>query len=94
METRTIQLTMQDSHWKEVDRLSEHGDLERTIRSLIVRGLGVNNWSNPGALGYAILAAKRLEYSEDQTKELVRAMYRVFDEKTVEEAEEAYAKFN
>jgi hypothetical protein len=41
-------------------------------------------------LGYVIFGAQNLGYSEEQTKQLVRAIYSEFDWKSVEEAKEAY----
>jgi Holliday junction resolvasome RuvABC DNA-binding subunit len=48
------------------------------------------NWSNNACLGYAILAAKSLGYTEEQTNELVRAIKGEFDLKTIEEAKRTY----
>lgn len=52
----------------------------------------MEEWSNNACLGYAIMGAKKLGYSEEQIKELVRAIYGEFDWKTVEEAKEVYNK--
>ncbi|KZE78234.1 hypothetical protein AV654_19630 [Paenibacillus elgii] len=59
------------------------------VRDTLPQG---DNWSNNACLGYAILGAKLLGYSEEQTKELVRAIYSEFDWKTVEEARTEYEK--
>ncbi|WP_198020560.1 hypothetical protein [Anoxybacteroides tepidamans] len=43
---------------------------------------------NRQALGYMLLACKRLGYSKEQARELYREMYYSFDLYTEEEAEE------
>lgn len=52
----------------------------------------MEEWSNNACMGYAILAAKALGYSEEQIKQLVAAIYFEFDFKTVEEAKDVYNK--
>lgn len=52
----------------------------------------MEEWSNNAALGYALLAANQIGYSEDEKKILVRTMYRIFDEKSVDEAKDIYNK--
>lgn len=56
------------------------------------RLFGGEEWSNNACLGYAILGAEKLKYSEEQTRKLVRSMYGVFDLTSVEEAREVYNK--
>ena len=46
--------------------------------------------TNGAAIGYAIIAAKRLKLSEEMIKKLDRGMYEAMDEITEEEAEEVY----
>lgn len=43
---------------------------------------------NKQALGYMLLACKRLGYTKEQAEKLYREMYYQFDMKTEEEAEE------
>ncbi len=50
-------------------------------------------WSNSSAVGYTILAAKRLGYSDDQATQLARAINRQFDVTTIGEAKRAYIDF-
>ncbi|WP_379248242.1 RuvA C-terminal domain-containing protein [Paenibacillus sp. GCM10028914] len=45
-----------------------------------------SQWSNNTCLGYAILGAQNLGYSQDQIKELVRAINSEFDITSIEEA--------
>lgn len=52
----------------------------------------MENWSNNACLGYAILAAKQLGYTDDQIQKLVRAIHNQFDWKSVDEAKEIYNK--
>ncbi|KPH69852.1 hypothetical protein AFL42_16905 [Oceanobacillus caeni] len=49
-----------------------------------------SEWSNNACLGYAILGAKKLGYDDEQIEDLVRAIYREFDFKTVDEAKDTY----
>lgn len=47
-----------------------------------------SQWSNNACLGYAILGAQRLGYSQTQIKELVIAIYGEFDLTSINEAKE------
>lgn len=49
-----------------------------------------SEWSNNACLGYAILGAKNLGYDDEQIRQLVGAIYREFDFKTVDEAKNIY----
>ncbi|GMK39113.1 hypothetical protein PCCS19_21670 [Paenibacillus sp. CCS19] len=49
-----------------------------------------SRWSNNACLGYAILGAQRLGYSQKQLKELVSAIYSEFDLTSLEEATVVY----
>ena len=49
-------------------------------------------WSNQASLGYAILAAKKMGFSDEKIQELVINLHGEFDMKTVEEAAEVYRK--
>jgi Holliday junction resolvasome RuvABC DNA-binding subunit len=49
-----------------------------------------SRWNNSTCLGYAILGAQRLGYSQSQIKELVRAIYSEFDQTSFEEATVVY----
>ncbi|MGY3386766.1 Holliday junction resolvasome RuvABC DNA-binding subunit, partial [Paenibacillus polymyxa] len=61
------------------------------LRSLVDRDmLSQGQWGNEACLGYAILAAKQLGYTEEQTEQLVRAIYREFDIVSVSEARKEY----
>ncbi|MCC3380722.1 hypothetical protein ACFQ5D_10860 [Paenibacillus farraposensis] len=56
------------------------------------RLIGGEEWSNNACLGYAILGARKMRYSEEQTKKLIRSMYSQFDLTSVGEAIEVYNK--
>jgi len=49
-----------------------------------------SRWSNNACLGYAILGAQRLGFSQKQIKELVRAINGEFDLTSLEEATVVY----
>lgn len=49
-------------------------------------------WSNHSAFGYAILAAERAGFSENDIQRLVRALRSQFDTVSLEEAAECYRK--
>ncbi|RUS44559.1 hypothetical protein ELR57_22515 [Cohnella sp. AR92] len=45
-----------------------------------------SRWSNSACLGYAILGMNRLNFSQTQIKELIRAINSEFDQSSIEEA--------
>ena len=47
-------------------------------------------WSNTACNGYALTAAKRAGFTEEQTEKLLTALSRVYDEIEVDEAEKIY----
>jgi hypothetical protein len=49
-------------------------------------------WSNYACFGYAILAADRLGYTEEQTEQLLQAMFSIMDENTLDDAIKVYLK--
>ncbi|WP_079913062.1 hypothetical protein [Paenibacillus sp. 32352] len=49
-----------------------------------------SRWSNSACLGYAILGAQRLQFSQKQIKDLVRAINGEFDLTSIEEATVVY----
>lgn len=49
-------------------------------------------WSNETALGYAIGAAERAGFSENDVQRLVRALHNSFDTVSLEEAAEHYRR--
>lgn len=48
------------------------------------------DWSNNACLGYVILGARRLGYTEEQITEIVRSTNQQFDLKTIDEARRTY----
>lgn len=47
-------------------------------------------WSNNSCLGYVILGAKRVGYTEDEIQRIVRATNGQFDSVTLDEAKDVY----
>jgi hypothetical protein len=89
-ETKKISLTLPEEEWKWLDEQSE-GNRSKYLRRLVWEAQSSEyEWSNNACLGYAILGAKNLGYSDEQIKELVRAIYREFDMKTLDEAKNIY----
>lgn len=90
--TKKVSLTLPAAVWEHVDSKA-NGNRSEYLRKLIERDMwSQGDWSNNACLGYAIFGAQQLGYSDKQTKELVRAIYRAFDEKTVEEARQEYER--
>lgn len=90
--TKKVSLTLSESAWERVERRAE-GNRSEYLRKLVERDVwGQEAWSNNACLGYAILGAKRLGYSEEQTEKLIRAIYSMFDETSIEEARELYER--
>lgn len=88
--TKKVSLTLPEAVWEHLDN-EANGNRSEYLRKLLDCDMwSQGDWSNNAAQGYAIFAAKELGYSDDQIKELVRAMYRAFDFKTIDEAKAAY----
>lgn len=52
----------------------------------------MDQWSNNACLGYIVAALERKGWSEEEIKEVVRAVYTEFDFKTIDEARNIYNK--
>jgi len=88
--TRKVSVTLPESVWAYVER-EAGGNKSEYIRKLIERDMwNRQEWSNNACLGYAIYGAEELGYSEKETEKLVRAIYRAFDFKTIDEAKKKY----
>jgi hypothetical protein len=48
------------------------------------------NWDNYSALGYVVLALKNTKCKKATIQKVIRELYILFDELTLEEAKEAY----
>lgn len=93
--TRKVSLTLPEETWEWFDAEAEKlvGSRSALLRYLINREQSPESrWSNNACLGYAILGAQKLGYSEEQLKQLVRGIYSQFDWKSVDEAKEIYNK--
>ncbi|MFC7561141.1 hypothetical protein ACFQY3_22745 [Paenibacillus farraposensis] len=51
---------------------------------------GFHEWSNNGAMGYAIMAMEQLGYERVEIKRVIKGLYRVFDKTTIEQARNHY----
>ncbi|MBD3922978.1 hypothetical protein H8B09_30080 [Paenibacillus sp. PR3] len=88
--TKKVSLTLPEALWEHFDG-EANGNRSEYLRKLLERDQwSQSDWSNNAAQGYAIFAAKELGYSDEQISKLVRAMYRAFDFKTIDEAKAAY----
>lgn len=88
--TKKVSLTLPEAVWEHLDN-EANGNRSEYLRKLIDRDMwSQGDWSNNACLGYAILGAQKLGYSEEQIKQLVRAIYSEFDWKSVEEARTVY----
>jgi len=88
--TKKVSLTLPTEVWERFDDKAK-GNRSEYLRKLIVRDMwSQGDWSNNACLGYAILGAKELGYSDEEIKKLVRAINRAFNHKTIEEARQEY----
>jgi len=88
--TQKISLTLSEEDWTWLDEQAK-GNRSQLLRYLIGQEQSPEGrWSNNASLGYAILGAKKLGYSEEQIGKLVRAIYSEFDWKSVDQAKEVY----
>ena len=92
--TKKVSLTLSENDWEWLDEKAD-GNRSQFLRETVTSYLGNEaEWSNRAALGYAVLAAKELNYSHDDIKKLIGAMYYQFDMKTVAEAEKIYGEID
>lgn len=90
--TKKVSLTLPESTWEHIDS-EANGNRSEYFRKLLDRDMwSQGDWSNNACLGYALLGAKRLGYSEEQIKELIRAIYSEFDFKSIGEARQEYER--
>lgn len=88
--TKKVSLTLSEESWKWIDEKAQ-GNRSQFLRDLVQQS-PENDWSNNASLGYTILGAKKLGYTDEQISQLVKAIYSEFDWKSVEEAKEVYNK--
>ncbi|HWL23346.1 MAG TPA: hypothetical protein VNR38_06290 [Ureibacillus sp.] len=90
--TKKVSLTLDEEDWNWFDTKAK-GNRSQYLRSLVLKEQSPESeWSNNAALGYAILGAQKLGYSEEEIEKLVLAIYSQFDWKTVDEARDVYNK--
>ncbi|TCP24466.1 hypothetical protein EV207_12526 [Scopulibacillus darangshiensis] len=89
-ETKKVSLTLSEDDWEWIDEKAK-GNRSKLLRYLIGQEQSSEGrWSNDACLGYAILAAEKLGYSEKKVQELVVAIYGEFDRKSIGEAKDTY----
>lgn len=90
--TKKVSLTLPEDEWDWFDEQAK-GNRSQYLRHLVWEAQSSENeWSNNACLGYAILGAKKLKYSENEIEKLIRAIYGEFNWKSVDEAKETYNK--
>lgn len=90
--TKKVSLTLPEEEWNWFDEQAK-GNRSQFLRQLVWEAQSSENeWSNNACLGYAILGAEKLGYSEKQIKELTRAIYGAFDMKSLDEAKDIYSQ--
>lgn len=88
--TKKISLTLPEDEWKWFDEQAK-GNRSQFLRHLVWEAQSPESqWNNYACLGYAILGAMKLDYSEEQIQDLVKAIKSEFDWKSVPEAEKIY----
>lgn len=89
-QAKKVSITLSERNWEWLDEKAER-NRSRFLRETIWNALGnESEWSNYGALGYTILGARKLGYKDEETYELVQAIYAELDLKSVREAEDVY----
>ena len=75
---------------KIMDRVED--SFKKAFKSGFTMGkmIGGEEWSNNACLGYLIIGAQRLGYTENQITEIVRATNGQFDFSTIDEARQVY----
>ncbi|KGP78301.1 MULTISPECIES: hypothetical protein [Paenibacillus] len=91
--TKKVSLTMTKQLWEHLE-VKSYNNRSDYLRSLVNRDfqemISDGQWDNEACLGYAILGAKRLGYSSEQIKLLVKAINGEFDVISVGEARKEY----
>lgn len=64
------------------------GGKEYTVDELAA--LMTDAWNNNSCLGYCIIALEQLHFSESDIQNVVNTMYDLFDQRTIQEANEHY----
>ena len=80
-------MTVED-YRKSLEKLPHKTPDGRSIAEVMADSVEI--WSNDAARGYAIIAAELAGVDPATVKEIIRNMRRVFDDMTIDEAEEVY----
>ncbi|BFH18286.1 hypothetical protein PMJ10TS2_79140 (plasmid) [Paenibacillus melissococcoides] len=90
--TKKVSLTLPAAVWEHMDKEAK-GNRSEYLRKLLAKDMwSRGDWSNNACLGYAIIGAKNLGYSDEQLFTLVQSMDREFDCKTIDEAKAIYER--
>lgn len=90
--TKKVSLTLEESDWAYLDQKA-NGNRSGFIREVVWNALGNESaWDNYACLGYAIKGLERLEYSPEEIKKVIQAIYAEFDTTSVPVANEHYRK--
>lgn len=88
--TKKVSLTLPEEDWERLDEKA-NGNRSKFLREVVSQGLGnESEWDNYACLGYAILGAKKMGLSEEETSKLIRSIYSEFDWKSVPDANRIY----
>lgn len=90
--TKKVSLTLTEDDWQALDEKAD-GNRSAFIREVVWNSLGnESEWDNYACLGYAIKGLERLEYSPEEIKKVIQAIYAEFDTTSVPVANEHYRK--
>nr|WP_176705033.1 DUF2239 family protein [Bacillus sp. JAMB750] len=90
--TKKISVTLPEKEWDWIDD-EANGNRSQFFRKLVWDSqISESEWSNNACLGYAIAAAKKNGFSDEQIKNLIRSMYSEMDSTNINEAKEIYNK--
>lgn len=88
--TQKVSLTLPEEEWEWFDKKAK-GNRSQFLKHLIWEAMSPEaEWSNYACLGYAIVGAMKLGYSEQQIQNLVKAIKSEFDFRTISQAEKIY----
>lgn len=91
--TKKVSITMSDNNWNWLDENS-NGNKSKFIKDCLVKlSIDTDTWDNEACMGYAIISARNIGFSEEQIKELITEMKIEFDWKTINQAKSAFKSF-
>lgn len=87
--TKSIPITLSENVWSWFNEESgkwNGGESEFILYLISLAQRPKGRWSNNVSLGYTILGAQKLGYSQEQIEQLVRSIYNEFDITSLDEA--------